>query len=202
MKFYTYVYFINDIPNYVGKGTGTRLFAHRKDKCDTHFGRRLKKSIIEGHKVEIKLYPAISEQHALDFEVELIAKYGRADLGMGPLLNLTDGDRGTIRVVMSQEARDKISKGNKGKPKSAAHRKAVGDAQRGTKHPNFKPNPNTWLKQRGVPKTEEHKRKLAEGQARRFQKGCVWNKGLAGLTGEAREQKIRENREANQIEFE
>lgn len=65
----------------------------------------------------------------------------------------------------SAEARAKMSASRKGRSKSAAHRKAIGDAHRGSKHtPEHCANSSAALKGigKGVPKSPEHRAKLAE----------------------------------------
>ena len=61
----------------------------------------------------IGLYAGLDEEFAHLLEEELIAKFGRKDLGLGPLLNLTDGGEG--RYNPSTEARKKMSENNIGK---------------------------------------------------------------------------------------
>ena len=95
--FYTYIYYDpsrDNEPFYIGKGTNDRAWSH-KHRTDIHpFVQRLqfmkKNSIIP----VIGLYAGIDEEFAFLLEEELIQKFGRKDLGLGPLLNLTDGGGG------------------------------------------------------------------------------------------------------------
>lgn len=51
-------------------------------------------------------------------EIDFIKLYGRRDLGLGTLYNLTDGGESNSGKIISQETRDKIRKANKGKIRS------------------------------------------------------------------------------------
>ena len=89
-EFYVYAYLRNKdsstgkagTPYYIGKGTGNRAYVKHyaplpKDKSNITF--------IKQH---------LTEQQAHDLEIELIAKYGRKDLGTGILHNRTNGGEG------------------------------------------------------------------------------------------------------------
>ncbi len=94
-QYYTYVYYDPSRemePIYVGKGKGRRAAKHLK-RNDIHpFTQRLQKMEKLGIKPVIEfILRDVSEQTAFDKEIELIALYGRKDLGKGTLLNLNDG---------------------------------------------------------------------------------------------------------------
>ena len=57
-----------------------------------------------------------SESDCFKLEIALIAHYGRRDLGLGTLVNLTDGGDGARGAVRTQETRSKISAAKLGKP--------------------------------------------------------------------------------------
>ena len=89
-EFYVYAYLRNKdsttgktgTPYYIGKGTGNRAYVKHyaplpKDKLNITF--------IKQH---------LTEQQAHNLEIELIAKYGRKDLGTGILHNRTNGGEG------------------------------------------------------------------------------------------------------------
>lgn len=65
------------------------------------------------------------ESIAFDLEKALIAQYGRRDLGLGPLTNLTDGGEGTAGHIFTKERCDKISKSLTGKKLSPEHIEAL-----------------------------------------------------------------------------
>ena len=89
-EFYVYAYLRNKdsttgktgTPYYIGKGTGNRAYVKHyaplpKDKSNITFIKQ-----------------NLTEQQAHDLEIELIAKYGRKDLGTGILHNRTNGGEG------------------------------------------------------------------------------------------------------------
>jgi hypothetical protein len=69
-------------PYYIGKGTGGRAFVKH--------GR----TPVPAKEYIVFLKENISESEAHDYEIELIAKYGRKDLGEGILNNQTNGGEG------------------------------------------------------------------------------------------------------------
>lgn len=102
-KFYVYAHIRNDTGEvfYVGKGCGRR--AYEKDNRNIYWKRIVNKY---GYEIEI-LFNNLSEHEALTLEIEMIDKYGRKDLGLGLLVNLTDGGDGGSNP--SIETRDKLS---------------------------------------------------------------------------------------------
>jgi hypothetical protein len=101
-KYFVYSYsYPNGTPYYIGKGSGRR---HRVTLCDAKAGRNLEKyavrvtrKILNNNELPIitKIASNLEEDVALQMEIELIAKYGRRDIGTGILTNCTDGgDRG------------------------------------------------------------------------------------------------------------
>jgi hypothetical protein len=81
-RFYTYMWLRKDgTPYYVGKGTRRRAFA-------TH------RIGVAPPSEQVVIYPAASDEEAIDTEIALIWYYGRKDLGLGCLRNFTDGGEG------------------------------------------------------------------------------------------------------------
>ena len=116
--FYTYIYFTKDdksIPTYVGKGKGRRYEDHLKPYCKTLFGRHVKNQIAKGIHPVCLITEHATEQIAFAEEIRLIALYGRQDLGLGPLLNLTNGGDGSSGHKCPQHVKDQKSKDYKGR---------------------------------------------------------------------------------------
>jgi hypothetical protein len=108
--FYTYLWLREDgTPYYVGKGKGYRAFTGRRHNVNCPKSRD-----------RIILQEWLSEAEALWAEQFLIAFYGRTDLGLGCLRNLTDGGEGVSgwkrRTPVTEKERQRLSamsKGNK-----------------------------------------------------------------------------------------
>jgi len=84
------------------------------------------------YKIEI-LFDDISWQEACEKEKELINLYGRRDLGLGTLINRTDGGDGHCGPK-SQEHIEKIRNAHIGKKRpsiSEEHKKAISNANKG-----------------------------------------------------------------------
>ena len=123
--YYVYMYFdpTTDIPFYVGKGCGNRYKIHLTEtdqrKCkNLHKVNKIKKLISNNTPPKIIFCDTnMSNEQANELEIFLIKEIGRADLGLGPLTNLTDGGEGTVgakRKPTSQETREKMSKAHSG----------------------------------------------------------------------------------------
>lgn len=125
-------------PFYVGVGTGDRLLDHEKD---ARVGRK------KGHKFAVirkiassgaSMVYEIASYHqdwsdAANEERRLIALYGRRDLGLGPLCNLTDGGEGAPGAIRSEAAKLAVSIAQKGRAKSLEHRELLRQANLGKK---------------------------------------------------------------------
>jgi hypothetical protein len=134
MRFY--VYELRDpktlIPFYVGKGNGNRMWAHeskvRRGKVpnhNTHLYNKIKKILDEGEKpIPLKIFETDEEPLAFEKEREIIRTYREAGF---KLCNLCDGGEGVSgnHWELSAEARQHISQGLKGVPKSEEHKEAM-----------------------------------------------------------------------------
>lgn len=82
---------------YVGKGYGNRAYVKSdRNKYWKHIVNKY------DYYVEI-LYDGLDEQVALGLEISTIARYGRKDLGLGPLVNMTDGGDGVVGSLVQYQ---------------------------------------------------------------------------------------------------
>jgi hypothetical protein len=103
VTFYTYLWLREDgTPYYIGKGHGRRAFI---SACHTVRRPPTSGRIIVLH--------ASTEQEAFDKEVELIAQFGRKDLGTGCLRNRTKGGDGVSGHVPTAKQRLAVSLANR-----------------------------------------------------------------------------------------
>lgn len=107
--FYVYVYrdprpAKNNQPVYVGKGTGDRDLSHWSKGSHNKPFQDFLSHIKQRGLVALcqRVFETDSEAAAFAKEVELIALYGRRDLGMGTLFNLTDGGEGGSGTVRTE----------------------------------------------------------------------------------------------------
>jgi len=93
-QFYTYIYLDpkDNTPIYVGKGKENRVHTHFKGKGK--LGNVLRKRKAEGYTPQPIIINMPSEAEALQLEIFWIMYYGRADLSLGTLFNLTNGGDG------------------------------------------------------------------------------------------------------------
>lgn len=101
-----------------------------------------------GYSVEI-LFDGITWEEACQKEKELIEYYGRKDLGLGPLVNMTEGGNGSVGRMVSEESRKRMSniiKGKKLGPLSKEHKQKMSDTLKGKKR---------------KPLSKEHKQKIS-----------------------------------------
>lgn len=149
-------------PLYFGKGKDKRELYHRGYALRTiNKGGRRRLVYVMIYKlwreefdfIEEVLFDNLTEQEAILIECEMIAKYGRLDIGTGILANHTNGGDGVSGATwkLNEENKNNISKGNKGKPKSEEHKKNLSRAKKG------KPAPN-----KGKPMSEKQKQKLRD----------------------------------------
>ena len=113
---------------YVGKGQGQRAW-------DTVSRNKFWHNVVKKHEhiVEIVSH-GLQEWYAFELESELIFLYGRSDLNLGPLVNMTDGGDGASGSVRSEELRLRMSFANQGNKNPMFGVKGKNNPRTGTKH--------------------------------------------------------------------
>lgn len=203
MSFYVYLYldpekivdpfvvgsstFVNE-PLYVGKGKDDRCYAHLRDTRNSLLEEKINHWTENGiDPIIVKAVEDLSEDEAHSLEIELIARFGRHDLKLGPLFNKTNGGEGFSGLIPwnkgktgVQDAWNKGKAGSEipwfGKEKSDSHKQKIRESLTGKS------------------KSEEHKKKISESL-----KGNVpWNKGKTGVqTSWAKGKKFTEEHKKN-----
>ena len=106
VTFYVYRYTcpVRNEVIYIGKGTGRRAMQHLKRQDQHPLTNRIKWLRKQGLEPVIDfICQDVDEEFAFLVEHEAIAKYGRKDIGKGPLLNLTDGGEGGSGMKLAPE---------------------------------------------------------------------------------------------------
>lgn len=140
--FYVYVYHDprrgkRHAPIYVGKGTAAL------GRADIHWKGRSQSPLLRKILYKIRaagLEPLIEivgwfddEDAAFALERALIKRFGRRDLDLGTLCNLTDGGEGQLGKVVSAETRKKLSEAGKGRQFSPETIARIAASNRGQK---------------------------------------------------------------------
>jgi len=113
--FYVYIYQDpeRNVPMYVGKGCGGRYKFHIKKATNIRFKNRIITLKNMGMEPIVNVVKCASENDALLEEIRLIKLYGRKDLGLGTLYNMTDGGEGSSGWKPSEQTKKKIGDKNR-----------------------------------------------------------------------------------------
>jgi hypothetical protein len=113
-----------------------------------------------GYTVNI-IHKDIDHKEAKKIEILLIEKYGRKNLGLGNLVNMTDGGEGLLNP--SIETRQKISEVHKGKILSEESKKKMSEAKKGK---IFSEETRQKMSEasKGKIKSEETRQKMSEAK--------------------------------------
>jgi len=157
-NFYVYAYLRNKdsvtakagTPYYIGKGIDNRAYVKHvtpvpKDKNNIIF-----------------LKENLTEQEAHNLEIELIAKFGRKDLGTGILNNKTNGGEGLSNP--SAETRKKLSEAKRNESDETRQKRSESAKNRiRTPHSNETKN-KIGTSNKGKTRTEETREKMANAK--------------------------------------
>jgi hypothetical protein len=158
-KYYIYLHIKLDTgePFYIGKGSGRRAYQKRSRSEFWH-------NIVTKHGYDIILLEEeLTNEEANQVEIYWIKRIGRRDLGLGPLVNLTDGGEGIIGQIVSNETKLKMSNAHIGIKKTDEHKKNISKGRTGIKFSN-KHKLNMSITNKGKPKSEETKKKMSDSQ--------------------------------------
>lgn len=124
MDYYVYEYLREDnTPYYIGKG--------RKNRAFTKQGH----TVSPPPKDRIKFVKEnLTEEQAKQLEIELIAKYGRKDLGTGILRNMTNGGEGSSGRVATKQMIEKLKQARANQITSEETREKMRRAHTGRIH--------------------------------------------------------------------
>ena len=159
-----------------------------------------------GYSVNI-IHKDIDWEDACKIEKLLIEKYGRKDLGLGNLVNMTDGGEGTFGLIMSEEARQKLREKHTGKTHTEESKKKMSEIHTGKTHTEESKNKlreinigkklsedhkhNISEANKGKIKSEDHKHKISEARIgkplskehkQRISEGAKQRKGVKGYS--------------------
>lgn len=113
---------------YIGIGK-TEKRAYIKNQRNNWWTKIINKTDYE---VEI-IARDLSNEDAYELEMFLIKLYGRRDLGLGTLINLTDGGEGFKNLVFTEEHKNKISLALTGIKRSEEFKRKVSKNKKGKK---------------------------------------------------------------------
>jgi hypothetical protein len=167
-NFYVYTYLReNGTPYYVGKGKGRRAYLNGRIPPKPSQLERIQ--IVKNN---------LTEKEAFALECNLIAEYGRKDLGTGILQNCTDGGEGVAGRIATPETIQKRVAKSTGKKRTPEQKERMRQAQLNRKEKTAEEKEaialKISLKKLGIPlgsKSAAHKEKLSKTLAGR-------NKGI------------------------
>ena len=118
-----------------------------------------------------------TEEELNQGEIYWIANFNSTNPKIG--YNLTFGGEGSLGLILSEEAKHKMSEAKKGKPRSEETKRKISEARKcihiSTKHKKHKPHSEETkrkigeamkgkIRKKPKPFTEEHRRKMSEAQ--------------------------------------
>ncbi len=182
-----YVYELIDprvnLPFYVGKGKGNRVYFHLSEQSrakSDNFKKfdKIKKIRKEGYEPQIKIVEYFeNENDAYDYEEQLIKKYGKRDIDEGGILtNICESSRPpklsgrTYKEIYGDKWEEQIQKrlrtkeerGNYGgvRKHTEETKRKISEKVAGKNNPSY-----------GIPCSEDRKKKISEKAKQRFANG-------------------------------
>lgn len=116
-KYYVYCYFDprnNNEPFYIGKGKDNRFKDISNRKYNLPLYNKLCKLFVLGYNIDeisIKIEESLTEEQALQQEIDIITLIGRKDIKTGPLLNRTAGGDKIDFETASRIQRERVKNG-------------------------------------------------------------------------------------------
>lgn len=133
-RHYVYIHRRGDTGEVFYVGKGAIRPKHTTQVCDRAHTKNSRnqwwRAIVEKHGYSVEIVAScVDDAAAQTLEVELIAQYGRANLGRGPLVNLTDGGDGHAGLIPT-ERQNRIRSENAKRPRSEAWVKSIRRARK------------------------------------------------------------------------
>jgi len=201
---------INNLPFYVGVGKQNRKSGcvreqqHIKDAVKLREGKKLHRpnkhklhTILQildaGMEVTIDIAAWYDDEKlAFAEEMRLIAMYGRSDMGLGPLTNLTDGGEGVInpspetiaKISSSLKGRESHLKGKVIGPYSDTHKANISRSTQGRVPWNKGKTGVQVPWNKGLTLTDDQRKNMGPPKGR-----IPWNKGKTELVESSRKGK-------------
>jgi hypothetical protein len=157
-----YIYFhINPLKKevfYVGKGCNKRAFS-KNGRND--FWKNIVKKY--GYIIDI-IEENLTEQESLDREIFYIKKIGRKDLGLGPLVNMSDGGENGNNRIRSIKHKNNLSKSLKGRKYTDEYKKNMSEVQKNrlsSMSDEYKKDMTNHIDRKGVNHSEKSKEKMS-----------------------------------------
>lgn len=138
-----------------------------------HLANKIKKILsLNGYIIYEQVLISDFEVDVYNKEIELIKKYGRSDLGTGPLVNMTEGGDGNkywLGKKLTEATKQKMSSVKLGKTYSKESRQKMSQAQTGKTRSN-EHRKNISISKTGKIIPDEIRKKISETLKRRFAK--------------------------------
>lgn len=161
---------------YIGIGTkgSKRKYSNKYKRALSKRGRnRFWGFIVEKTKYKVEIIEESEDRNYISRrETELIKKYGRRDLGLGPLVNFNDGGAGAVGRPLSDEHKRKMSQALTGRKHTEESKKKMSKATKGVK------------------KSKEHIEKIREKAVLEWKNGREYSKQAILAMNEAHKKKV------------